>query len=465
MGVASGFCTGLTGCAANSTHPDAVLRTAQTDRATRYRFGRADEHLLNEVQRGCFNYFWSEVGHPSGLAKDRKLGPVASIAAVGFQLASLPIGVERGWVERDAAAERAATALHALLAHDDNKKHGMYLHFPDLNTGGPSHVGYHAEASTVDTALLLAGAMVASEYFGGAVRAAADRMLAEANWRAFAVAKDGFISMAWKPDGGRDDLAGPGRFIEANWWNAGDEERLVYFLAVGAPTPQHAVAPEWYYRLKRPVKRWKDMPPHVVTWPGTLFTYFFAHCYIDYRSLGADDPSALGSDEPPVDWFENSRRAVLTHRQRCIEESARFRTLSADRWGLSACSAKEGYIVPEIRPNIRDHDDFRGGTVAPYAAASAIMFTPVESMAAIRAFRSLEGDDGSPLIWSDPASGGYGLADSFNLDTPFVSPDYLGIDHGPMLLAIENVRTGLVWRLFMRHPVARSAVARLGLRG
>jgi hypothetical protein len=101
------------------------------------------------------------------------------------------------------------------------------------------------------------------------------------------------------------------------------------------------------------------------------------------------------------------------------------------------------------------------GTVAPYAAASAIMFTPQESLAALREFRELKGRDGQPLVWRDPHRGGYALADSFNLDQGVTCDDNVAIDVGPMLLAIENARTGLIWRLFMEHDVARRAVERL----
>ncbi len=128
---------------------------------------------------------------------------------------------------------------------------------------------------------------------------------------------------------------------------------------------------------------------------------------------------------------------------------------------MSACAARDGYIVPELRPNIRDKDDWFEGTVAPYAAASALMLTPPESMAAIRAFRALRDDAGRPLIWRDPRQGGYGFVDSFNLSQRFVSDDYVGIDQGPMLIGIENARSGLVWRLFMRSEVVQRGLERL----
>ncbi len=452
------------GGAAGPAQPvsEAIVAGPDGDRVLQYRFCPADEALLDEVQYACFRYFWDQVGRPAELVKDRLKAPVSSIAAVGFQLAALPIGVERGWISHADGQRRAQTVLRSLLARDDNSRFGVYIHFPDMDTAGLSKAGYEVLASTVDHALLLAGALTAGAYFGGQVDSLAGQLVASTNWKAFAVGPGGFISMGWKPDD-PVDMRGPGKFLELHWHQASDEERLIYFLAVAAPDREHAVEPELYYRLERTVKRYRDLPPYVVSWPGTLFTYFFSHCWIDFRSLGPDDPALFGLTGPRVDWFENSRRAVLTHRQRCLEQAEQFRTLSPDRWGLSACAGRDGYIVPEVRPNLRDIDNWFEGTVAPYAAISAIMFTPQESLAALRAFRSLTDAHGRPLIWRSPQAGGYGFVDSFNLDQGFVCDDYVGIDQGPMLLAIENVRTGLIWKLFMGHEVARRAVERLRL--
>ncbi|MBN2445499.1 MAG: hypothetical protein JXO22_02155 [Phycisphaerae bacterium] len=448
------------GCAAGA--PADIVAAPKSPEAVAYSFTPEDEALLDQVQYACFQYFWKEVGSPAKLAKDRHKGPVGSIASAGFQLSALPIGVERGWITREDGERRARTLLQALAAHDDNKRFGVYIHYPDIDTAGQSHEGYELLASTVDHALLMAGVITAGQYFGGQVRHMADVMIAETNWRAFAVEPQGYLSMGWTPDDPKK-MDGPGTFHKAIWSWASDEELLVYFLAVGAPTPGYSVDPEMYYRLKRNVKQHKDMPPYVVSWGGPLFNYVFAHCWIDYRALGPDDPSKFRIDAPRVDWFENSRRAVLTHRQRCIEQAKRFKTFSENRWGLSACASHKGYLVPQVRPNGSDQDEWFNGTIAPYAAASALMFTPAESMAALHAFRELRGKDGKPLVWHDPSEGGYGFADSFNLDEQQASDDYVGIDQGPMLLGIENARSGLIWRLFMSDKNVQRAVKRLKL--
>jgi hypothetical protein len=120
--------------------------------------------------------------------------------------------------------------------------------------------------------------------------------------------------------------------------------------------------------------------------------------------------------------------------------------------------------VHEVRPNLSDKDEWYNGVVPPYGAGSAIMFTPAESLAALKEYRRLPGPDGKPLAWRDPDDGGFAFVDSFQLKPDYGHDDNLGIDEGPMLLAIENVRTGLIWRLFMQHDVAKRAVERLQLK-
>ncbi|MBX3424160.1 MAG: hypothetical protein KF688_00650 [Pirellulales bacterium] len=446
--------------------PADILRSPETEAARSYKFAPADEILLEEIQRGCFNYLWNEVGQPAGLAKDRCLTALASTAGVGFQLSALPIGVERGWISREEGASRAESILRSLIERTDNKHDGVYLHFVNSTDGGQPPGDVVDQASTVDHALLLAGALPAAVYFGGEVARLADLMAADTNWRSYRNSPKDLISFGWRPADNRT-MDGPGEYREWDWHIASDEEFLVYFLAVGAPREDYSVNPRDYYRLERTVKSHGDMPPYVVSWNGALFTYFFAHSWIDYGRFEADEPARFDVEAPRVDWFENSRRAMLTHRWRCIEAGGSFPTLAGDRWGLSPSSGRnadgrDSYLVPDVQPNLSNSDNFCGGTVAPYAAGSAIVFTPRESMDALRSMRHLRGKDGELLAWRDPAAGGFGFADSLNIEQQHASDDNIAIDVGPMIVAIENARTGLVWKLFMEHPVARRAVEKLG---
>ncbi len=438
-----------------------ILRSPETEAARKYAFSEADQKLLDEIQAASFHFMWTVVGTPAKLVHDRLKNDVSSIAAVGSGLAALPIAVERKFVTRAEAEERARVILKHLVEREDNKKWGVYVHFLDPNTGGPQDRGYEAAPSTIDHALLLAGALVAGEYFGGEIKRYADRMAAETDWTKFQIPPDNILSMAWVPKDPKKPQ-GDGELLSWGWWLASDEELLTYFLAVGATTPEHGLPPDRYYRLQRNIERWKGGPPFAVSWPGNLHTYVFSHLYIDYGSIEADRPADFGcKDRPRVDWFENSRRAVLTQRQRAIELSGEFKTLGPNIWGLAPCVAKSGYFVPDTQPNLSDKDDWAEGTVTPYAAGCSIMFAPAEAMAALRAMRELKGKDGKPLVWQDPKDGGYGFWDAFNIDQGFVCDDIVGIDHGPLIVAIENARTGLIWKLFMQSETAKKAVERL----
>lgn len=446
----------------------AIEASPESLAAWKYDLSADDNSLLDAIQKGCFQYFWNEVGRPAMLAKDKTSDTICSIAAVGFQLSSLPIGVERGWISKDQGEQRALTVLQSLVDRTDNKKFGIYLHFLDERTGGlpdftRTKYRYELQASTVDHALLQAGAMTAASYFGDEVAETARPIIQDADWRAMFDKNAGFLTMGWRASS-EFGVAGPGE-IPPNYWQwCSDEERLIYFLAVGSPSETHAMKPADYYHLKRVVKQHAELPGYVVSWNGSLFTYFFAHCWIDYRHLSADDPAAFGEKGPSVDWFENSRRAVLTHRQRCIDASRQFPTLGENRWGLAPCAFRDKYVVHDVRPNISDQDAWHEGVVPPYGAGSAIMFTPRDSLAALREYKSLTGPNGQPLAWRDPEPGGYAFVDSFSLAPPYGHDENLGIDAGPLLLAIENVRSGLIWRLFMKHDVAKRAVERLRLR-
>jgi hypothetical protein len=455
----------MQGATARADELKGVFRSDATRQALEYKFTADDARLLDEVQRGCFNYLWNEVGWPSGFAKDRRTASVASLAGVGFQLSALPIAVERGWISRAQGEAWALRILRTLRERTDIRREGIYFHFVQADSGGV-YPPFRNEASTVDHSLLLAGAMPAAVYFGGETAQLVDEIARESNWRAFIKPDDGFLSMGWWPADNKS-VDGPGELIPRTWHVASDEERIIYFLAAGGENPEFALPPRDYFRLERQFRQHGEQPPFIASPTGTPFTYFFSHCWIDYRGLGADDPQKFGVEAPRVDWFENSRRALVVHRARCIELADRYKSFGPDRWGVSPCmgfeNGRENYLVPETRPSLFDKDVWHDGTVAPYAAGCSIMFMPEESVAALRTFKELKNELGAPLAWRDPFHGGYAFADSFNLDQMKACDDNVSIDVGPLIVAIENARTGLIWKLFMKHPVAQRATERLKL--
>lgn len=483
----------LAACAAPEGPADARAQSAPAvvappdARRPPFEFSNDDADLLEEVQRAAFRFMWDAVAPDTGMVVDRTSKPVVSVAGVGFQLSALPIGVERGWVTRAQAEERALKILRALEANPDNRKHGLFFHYLDGHDAGPSIAGYEKVVSTIDSAILFAGMLTAGSYFGGESRDIADRLFEQANWRAFVPddesvanpAERGFISLGWKP-ASQDDPTGDGTLLPYYWVDSGDEHRLVTFLAVSAPKPGHRVPPEMYYRLRRALGSDDGNPPFVwFPWSGALFTNFFAHCWIDYASIGPDDPARVRvRNRPSVDWWENGRRAVAMHRRKAIENPAGMPTLGANAWGLTACDAASGYLVPGLFPTLirpdgwreefdfsayEPSDNFGDGTVAPYGAGSAIVFAPEWSVAALRHYRTLDDGAGHPLVWKGTSRNEFGFRDSFNLGTGWVAPDYVAIDQGPILLLIENARTGRVWKWFHDHPAVKSGAARLGL--
>jgi len=451
-----------------------------------YRFSEHDSALLDRVQRAAFGYFWDAAHEGSGLIRDRSSADTVSIAGVGFGLSALPIGVERGWISREQGEDRALSMLEALLDQPTNRKAGLYYHFlnPD---GSPKRVGTELVVSTIDSALLFAGAATAGQYFGGRVGELADRMLTEADWAFFAEKDEqpgrpsGCLSLGWKP-ASDDNPTGPGMLLPYYWVDSGDEHRLATFMAVCAPDPAHRIEPAVYYRLRR-MLGWHEPVGEVAWFPysGALFTAFFAHCWIDYAGLGPDDPSSWGVNQrASVDWWENSRRLVHLHRDKAIANPLGLPTLGENAWGLTACDGPDGYLVPGLFPDpvtmldaepgidypiFRSEDRWGGGVVPPYGAASSIVFEPGLAVAAMRHYVSVEGADGEPLAWRDPEQGGYGFVDAFRAGPePWRAEDTVAIDHGPMLVLIENARTGLIWRLFRAHPMIAAGFERLGLR-
>jgi hypothetical protein len=454
-----------------------------------FAFSAEDEQFLDEVQRGCFNYFWNGGRGPAKLVPDRTSIDWVSMAGVGFQLGAFPVGVERGWAPR-AEAEARAIAILDLVTTDPRIQHGgLFQHFISPFDGGPhGSATLEVLASTIDSAIFISGAITAASYFGGEVAQRVDGILDRADWKRFVVKETArhdyesdFISLGWKPDDPAN-FTGSGSLLPFGWVDAGCEHRLVTFLAVCASRPEHRVDPTMYYRLRRGLGEHPATGP-VVFFPysGAIFTTQFSHLWIPYAALGADDPAALGvGGRVRVDWWENSRRHTVLHQVKCRENPKGLPNLGRGAWGLSASDIEGGYGVfgvyptplnPEWMRTEWDYptyvakDDYGDGTIAPYAAGSAVMFDPRGAIDALRYYRELGAR--APGLWEDPWKGGWGFADSFRVrsdGTVWVGKDHLPIDHGPMLLAIENARTGLVWKLFEGHPAVKAGMERLKMR-
>jgi len=420
----------------------------------RAEFSAADEALLDEITFSSFQFFWQQANSHSGLVRDKSGKDVCSVASLGFGLAALPIGVERGYVSFEAAKKRAIIALKTL--QNSNAQHnGMFCHFIDLKTGSTTELGYEGIASSVDTALMIAGAIVAGEYFGGEVKQLAEEISGRVNWASFVNPQNGQVYMAWQADD-PNNMAGAGSFDKQTWDWYTDETILISLLGQACPIEKYRLKRDTMTTFNRPIGRYKAGKPYIYTYPGTLFTYMFAHCFYDFKKTGKD---SLG-----IDWFENTRRAVIANRDWCRDNNGKFATYGQNLWGITAGSAPDGqYVVLGHPPRGASDNQGEYGTLHPYGAGMSVPFVPNDAIAALRYMRNLKIDN--KPVWQGVNEGGYGFWDGFNVDRKWVSDHIIGIAQGPMLLMIENSRTGLIWNLMMKNQDITAGLKRAGFKG
>jgi hypothetical protein len=398
----------------------------------------SDEQLLDDVEQRTFHFFWDLADPQTLLIPDRApTQSFSSIAAVGFGLTAYGIGAERGYVTRAQAAERVLATLRSLLANTAATHNGFYYHFLDMHTGRRFK---DVELSTIDSALLFAGALFCQSYFDRAdatekaIRDAAEELYARADWT-WAQPRPPLVAMGWYPEKGMHD-----------WdWRGYNEAMILYVLALGSPT--HAIEPRAWSEYTKTYK-WGTFygQSHLLFAP--LFGHQYSHVWIDFRGIRDEFMRAHG-----LDYFENSRRATLAQRAYAIDNPSHWRDYGETIWGLTACDGPKdegpyhtywarGATAGEIR------DD---GTIAPTAAASSIAFTPELSIAAMRAMKA------RPGVYDK-----YGFHDAFNPTLNWIDVDYLGIDQGPLIAMIENHRSGLVWRVMRKNPHIVAGLKRAG---
>ena len=440
-------------------------RTPAAGRAEARPTFASDEALIDDIERRTFLWFWETSNAQNGLVNDRwPTKSFSSIAAVGFGLTAYGIGAERGWVTREAAADRVLTTLR-FFENGVEGDRGFYYHFVDMETGKRFK---EVELSTIDTTLFLAGALFCQSYFDRdndterAIRETAEKLYTRAEWNQFHE-RHPLVSMGWTPENGLHD-----------WDYTGyNEAMILYILAIGSPT--HPVSPKAWNAYTQSYK-WDTHygQEHVVFAP--LFGHQYSHVWIDFRGIKDHVMRQKG-----IDYFENSRRATLSQRAYAIENPMKWRGYNENVWGLTAC---DGPFDGTLAINGTDRkfmtyaargtapgDTRDDGTLAPTAAIASMPFTPEISIAAAKAMIQTYGDH----LYQQ-----YGFLDSFNPTLTFdhklqmgkivpgvgwFDSDYLGIDQGPILAMIENHRTGLVWNTMKKNEHVRRGLRRAGFTG
>ena len=388
-----------------------------------------DNELLEDVQRRGVLFFAEHSNFATGLTRDRAPNndrdsdAPASISATGFSLTAWCIADARGWLPPGYAAERVRTTLRFVADHTDHER-GWFYHFIDARTGRRA---WHSEASTIDTALFLQGAIQAREYLHDPeITELVNRIYARIDWR---WARNGgqTLSHGWRPETG---------FIRYRW-DSYSELMSLYLLGIGAP--QNPLPAESWNAWRRPKAEYAG---RTFIQGGPLFTHQYAQAWFDFR----------GQRDAYADYWQNSVDATLAQRAWFATQSNRFRHLSDNLWGLTASDSSRGYRAWGIPGHANEHSD---GTVVPCAPGGSLPFAPRECLTALETMRSVGGDN----VW-----GRYGFADAFNPETGWSSPDVIGIDVGITLVMAENLRSGMVWTTFKRAPEVQRGMSLAGFR-
>jgi len=420
------------------------------------------EEEFGRLQLTTLQYYLHETNPANGLIRD-KTDPQApaSIAAVGLGLATIPVLVERGVIAREFAPE---IALRRLRFFRDSRQgpepdatgyRGFYYHFLHMKTGRRV---WQCELSTIDSAFLFAGMLTCATYFDAdteeetEVRRLAHELYERADWQ-WALNGGGEVSHGWRPETG---------FIPYTWTGY-DEALLVYLLGLGSPT--FPLPPETYQAYCS-TYQWKNIYGREVLYSAPLFTHQLSHLWVDFR--GIQDAFMR---EHSSDYFKNSREATYIHQEYARRNPLGFAGYGEHSWGITA-SDGPGFETREVQGLTRKFYGYeaRGapygpddGTVAPWVVVASLPFAPEIVIPSVRALARL--DLG--------AKERYGFKPSFNQTylVPesktgwWVSPYHFGIDQGPVILMIENYRTGLIWNIMRRCASIVTGLRRAGFQG
>jgi hypothetical protein len=419
-----------------------------------------DDSLLDHHQRLAFDYFLRNRNPANGLHADTsRAGSPISIAVVGFALASYPVAVERGWIARDEAVAHCVAALR--FFHDSDQSgsaqatgyKGFYFHFLDRDAG--TRV-WRCELSMIDTALLIAGALAAAQYFDAAtpsetgLRGLADALYRRVDWR-------------WSQDGGRTIMQGwkPECGFLHYGWEGYNEATILYVLALGSPT--HPIGHDCYHAWTA-TYQWENLYGHELLYGGPLFMHQFSHAWIDFR--GIRDAFMRGKD---CDYFENSRRAVHVQRAYTCLNPQGHAGYAGGVWGLSACDGPSDEIQGiDAEPRRLFGYAARGvpygpddGTLSPPALLACLPFEPVLTLEAMDTMYAR-----FPEILHE-----HGFTSGFNPDLrasdgrAWVSEGVFGLDQGLIALMIENHRSGGIWKLMRGCRWIADGLRRAGFSG
>lgn len=398
----------------------------------------SDDSLMTLVQKRTFAYFWDH-GHPvSGLARERYgSGETVTIGGSGFGVMSLLVGINRGFISRAEGFERLNTIVNFLNTKAD-RFHGAFSHWLNGTSGAVQPFSTKDNgADLVETAFMIEGLLTVQQYFkdgSEAEKAMCDtiqQIWEGVEWTWFQQNDQQKLFWHWSPSYNWD------MNMAISGW---DEALIVYVLAASSPTypiTKSVYDNGWaqngsfkngktFYNITLPLGSDKGGP------------MFFAH----YSFLGLD-PRNL-SDQYANYWEQNTAHAKINYSY-CVANPKKYFGYSENCWGLTASDIPSGYTASSPSNDV--------GTIAPTAALASFPYTPEESMKALKFFY---------YVLGDKLLGTYGFKDAFDLNQKWFATSYLAIDQGPIVVMMENYRTGLLWNLFMQNQNVQQGLTKLG---
>jgi hypothetical protein len=424
----------------------------------------SDSALLETVQRQTFRYFWHYAHPVSGLARERdntvkaeyywdyineaydepnfskhSFGPEAcAIGGTGFGILATIVAVQRGWIGRDTALRRLVKIADFLLKADCY--HGIYPHFMNGATGKTIPFDRLDDgADIVETSYLLMGFLCAREYFNGDsplekyFRNRVGQIWGAANWNWHSRGDDKLLYWHWSPNNDFD----------MNFPVYGWDEALITYI-VSASSPSHPISKALYQHCWVNSNSWANGKSYYgIKLPLGNFEAGGPLFFEQYTFMGIN-PNGL-KDDSSIDYAMQTRNHTLINRAYCIDNPKKYKGYGANCWGLTAGDSYKGYVAHCPQVDL--------GVIQPTAALSSFPFTPEYSMQALRHFYYDLGD----RIWGE-----YGFADGFSETRNWYAKTHLAIDEGPIVVMIENYRSGLIWNLFMKIPDIQNGLKKLG---
>ena len=435
------------------------------------------------IEQETFNYFWNTTNPNNGLAPDHYStadgpSPYASIAATGFALSAYPIGVQNGWVSRAQAAQRVLATLSFLYGAPQGAGasgyagyQGFFYHFLNLNTG----VRYDTSTglSSIDNALLMAGVLFDAGYFNdgsstdNGIQRLANELFERVNWQWMAQSDYPLVNLDWTPESGFSPYD----------WQGYNEAMILYIEALGSqayPLPSSA----WTQWTATYPQFWGTYYGKEMLSFGPLFGSQYSEAWIDFRGIQDAYMKSKG-----IDYFINSRRATEAQQAYAEADPGGWSGYGADLWGLTASDGPGVFSFTDAGGQTRSfegyyargaglRDAYDDGTIAPTAAVSSIVFAPGIVIPTVEA---MQAQYGNYLL------GQYGFHDAFNPSFQYtdVAPvsgavvagvgwfdsQYVSIDQGPILMMLENYRSGLVWNVMRQNSIIRTGLQRAGFTG